>query len=102
MNMNTLYQTVFLAGAIILLSACGQDYVSQKYYGTPYGTRTAGSGIEYVRANLAPKRGLVMDNEENVSERIAPYTVIESYFKEFQTKPHSLKLQTRGDRWFLQ
>jgi hypothetical protein len=101
MNMNTFYQTVFLTGAIILLSACGQDYVAQKYFGTPYGTRTAGSGIEYVRANMAPKRGLVMDYGQDTSG-VAPYTVIESYFKEFQTKPQSLKLETRGDRWFLQ
>lgn len=99
--MNTLYQTVFLTGAIILLSACEQDYVAQKYFGTPYGTRTAGSGIEYVRANMAPKRGFVMDNKQDTTGSIAPYTVVESYFKEFQTKPQSLKLETRGGRWFL-
>ena len=99
--MNTFYQTVFMAGAIILLSACGQDYVAQKYFGTPYGTRTAGSGIEYVRAHMAPKRGLAV-KEKQTAGGIAPYTVVESYFKEFQTKPQSLKLEARGNRWFIQ
>ena len=97
--MNTFYQTVFLTGAIILLSACGQEYIVQKYTGTPYGTRTAGSGVEYVRAHMAPKRGFIVKKQQTT--QAIPHTIVDAYFKEFQTKPHSLKLEASGDRWFL-
>ena len=77
---------------LIILSACGSDYVSQKYFDTPYGgTRTAGHGIEYVRANMATKKGLSVEQ----SAPTLPDTVTEKYFKKFQSKMHRFKLEDR-------
>tara|TARA_B100002019_G_C20806901_1_gene374013 strand:- start:190 stop:477 length:288 start_codon:yes stop_codon:yes gene_type:complete len=92
MNISQLPQITFLAFMLIILSACGSDYVSQKYFGIPYGgTRTAGAGIEYVRANLAAKKGLAVEP----SAPTLPNTVTEKYFKKFQSKMHTFKLEYR-------
>lgn len=56
-------------GAICLLTACsGEEMVQVPYEGTPYAyERTAGFGVAYVRASLAPSRGL--NTEEDLGVR---------------------------------
>lgn len=51
---------ILLAASALLLTlpACSDDWGTQNYEGTPYaGERTAGYGVEYVRAHLLPERG---------------------------------------------
>ncbi len=51
------------------LAGCGEGYEMVSYDGFPYNNiRTAGSGIAYVRANLLPERGPVIEaaQPENV------------------------------------
>jgi hypothetical protein len=52
--------------AICLLTACsGEELVQVPYEGTPYGNeRTAGFGVAYVRASMAPARGLNTADED--------------------------------------
>ena len=105
--------TITASVAIILgLTACGQNYTPQKYTGFPYNnTRTAGSGIEYVLANLAPPKGIepkMMKEVEEVEEieevespevkmeneaPLIPSTRAEKIFKEFQSKTKTYKLE---------
>lgn len=47
--------------SVFTLSACGEGWVPQKYTGFPYEEeRTAGSGVEYVRARLLPEKGPIL------------------------------------------
>jgi hypothetical protein len=55
---------VLAAISPVLLSACGDGWVVQPYKGTPYNgrgldddSRTAGYGVEYVRAKMMPAKG---------------------------------------------
>ncbi len=96
------YYHIILSGFILLaLTACGQNYVVQKYYGTPYGgDRTAGSGVEYVRANLAPPKGLEMDLQQQQeidmqnNASMIPSKSFEKVFNDFVGKEKSFKLIT--------
>ncbi len=92
---------------IFALSACGQNYTPQKYTGFPYNNeRTAGSGIEYVLANLAPPKGIEPEmisesTDDSAAEEIKmeneapliPSTHAEKIFKEFQGKTKAFKLE---------
>lgn len=50
--------------SVFALSACGEAYEMVPYSGTPYSNeRTAGKGVEYVLARLAPKKGPVVEPE---------------------------------------
>ena len=55
-------------GAICLLTACsGEEMVQVPYEGVPYSMeRTAGFGVAYVRASLAPSRGLNTEEDLGV------------------------------------
>lgn len=47
--------------AILTLSACGEGWEAKRYEGFPYmNVRTAGPGIEYVRARLLPEKGPIL------------------------------------------
>lgn len=54
--------------AICLLAACsGEELVQVPYEGMPYANeRTAGFGVAYVRASMAPARGLNTDEGEDL------------------------------------
>ena len=54
---------LLMAAAIpaFLLAGCGEGYVAQPYSGTPYGDRTAGHGVEYVRASMLREKGPVIE-----------------------------------------
>ena len=54
--------------AICLLTACsGEELVQVPYEGTPYAhERTAGFGVAYVRASMAPARGLNTEDDLGV------------------------------------
>lgn len=63
----------FMLGAIapaLLLSACGEGWEMRTYSQTPYGGRTAGSGVEYVRVAMMPERGPVIRAEEPANQVI--------------------------------
>jgi hypothetical protein len=56
----------------LFLSGCGEEYEATLYQGFPYGNeRTAGSGVTYVRANLMPEKGPVLE-EVKLPEEPAP------------------------------
>lgn len=42
----------------LFLAACGDGWEVRPYAGFPYDSRTAGTGVEYVRASLMPPREL--------------------------------------------
>lgn len=46
--------------SVLFLAGCGEGWEMRAYNNTPYGERTAGSGVEYVRANMMPVRGPVV------------------------------------------
>lgn len=48
--------------SLFALAACGDGWEVRPYDGTPYdGERTAGRGVEYVRAKMAPQKGPVIE-----------------------------------------
>jgi hypothetical protein len=58
------YVTLIAALAPLALTGCGDGWVTQKYEGVPYAgkgidsdERTAGYGVEYVRAAMMPSKG---------------------------------------------
>lgn len=46
--------------SLFALAGCGDGWEVRPYDGTPYGDRTAGRGVEYVRAKMAPQKGPVI------------------------------------------
>jgi len=56
---------------LLFLAGCGEGWEMRPYEGTPYGDRTAGYGVEYVRANMAPKKGPILDIQMPVDEPAA-------------------------------
>ena len=100
------YKIMASVAIVLGLTACGQNYTPQKYYGFPYNNvRTAGSGIEYVLANLAPPKGIepkMMNEVEEIEQPevkleneapLIPSTRAEKIFKEFQSKTKTYKLE---------
>jgi hypothetical protein len=50
----------FLLGTFVplfMLSACGDGWQIKAYNNTPYHDRTAGAGVEYVRAHIFKEKG---------------------------------------------
>ncbi len=46
----------------LALAGCGEGFEVVQYEGFPYGNdRTAGSGVAYVRVNMMPEKGPVVD-----------------------------------------
>ena len=63
--------------SLLILSACGRDdnqtWEAIEYEGAPYTEeRTAGKGIKYVLAALAPKKGPVLKLIMEATKEIAP------------------------------
>lgn len=55
---------VLLTGSCVVLSGCGDGWEMRPYEGVPYTTeRTAGKGVEYVRANMARAKGPELKSE---------------------------------------
>lgn len=54
----------------LLLTGCGEGWVPDTYNGTPYGDRTAGHGVKYVRANMIREKGPVLKSEMPETEAI--------------------------------
>lgn len=55
---------IMLLGAcvpLLFLAACGEGWEMRSYNNTPYGDRTAGSGVEYVRATMMREKGPVVE-----------------------------------------
>lgn len=53
---------------LFALGACGEGWDMQPYHGTPYGERTAGHGVEYVRAKMMPEKGPVLEDAMEKAE----------------------------------
>ena len=51
---------------MLILTACGEGYEMRSYNNTPYGDRTAGSGIEYVRGMMMREKGPKVDKIKSV------------------------------------
>lgn len=89
----------------LFLAACGDGFEAQKTQSfTPYGnSRTAGSGVVYVRAQLLPQKELKLEPELKVSEpaeavvtpmpeeKTEPTLNAEKIFKDAQTKGSTAK-----------
>lgn len=46
---------------LLSLSACGEGWEPKRYEGFPYmNERTAGPGVEYVRARMLPEKGPIL------------------------------------------
>ncbi|NCC22630.1 MAG: hypothetical protein EOM26_09250 [Alphaproteobacteria bacterium] len=84
---------------LLALAACGEGYEPVAYQGFPYANeRTAGSGVAWVRMNLMPEKGPVVDIDPAraavepepaaaETEPAEPYTEeAEEIFKEMQRK----------------
>lgn len=77
------YLVLASLAAPLFLAACGEGYEIRAYHGTPYAKnpfeegRTAGSGVEYVRASLMPRRELnvVMEQPDAVLIKDADETL---------------------------
>ncbi len=48
---------------LLSLSACGEGWETVPYTGVPYGERTAGTGVAYVRKAMARERGPILAPE---------------------------------------
>jgi hypothetical protein len=71
--MRDLRASVFSLGvaSALLLTACGEGYVTEKYYGVPYTSeRTAHYGVAYVRAKMAPAAGPVIEPQMEETETV--------------------------------
>lgn len=44
--------------SVLFLTGCGEGWEMRTYNNTPYGDRTAGGGVEYVRAHMMPAKGV--------------------------------------------
>lgn len=82
---------------LLALTACGEGYEVKPYYGVPYtDERTAGHGVEYVRASMLPpkevKTETVTKTETVVTAPAEPKEVppppvpADKMFKERQSK----------------
>lgn len=59
--MSSIRKTILVSIPLLLLPAC-DGYVPNPYVGFPYNNiRTAGTGVEYVRANMAAPKGPVLE-----------------------------------------
>jgi len=60
----------------LMLAACGDGYEAVPYHGIPYvEERTAGAGVQYVRAHMQPAKGPVLDitpQSETIVKDAAP------------------------------
>lgn len=79
---------VFSTAPLLMLAAC-EGYEYQPYHGSPYDNeRTAGSGVEYVLAKMAPKKGPVVESEmKKAEEEPAPAPAAEEKDEAEPTPP---------------
>lgn len=76
---------------LLMLSACGEGWEFQRVdNAVPYSSRTAGTGVAYVRAKMLPKKEVVVDTvvEEvaPIVETPAPVLKAEEIFEDVQGK----------------
>jgi len=87
----TIVPALFLAG-------CGDGYEMRPYHNTPYGDRTAGSGVEYVRAHMMQEKGPVIKAEQPKLEPIVAPPPAEPVV---ETKPDPVdNLIGSGEKFF--
>ena len=74
--------------APLLLVSCGEGWEAQRVENVvPYGSRTAGSGVAYVRAKMLPEKELKVEPLTKVIEQAAPPVLdAETIFIDAQTK----------------
>ncbi|MBI4030933.1 MAG: hypothetical protein HY370_04600 [Proteobacteria bacterium] len=72
---------ILLTGSCVVLSGCGDGWEMRPYEGVPYEMeRTAGRGVEYVRANMARAKGPELKTEMKEEVRVTET-------KEIDTEP---------------
>jgi len=85
------------AAVLLALPACGDGWTTQPYAQTPYGyERTAGYGVEYVRASMLPQRGPVLPEVRPVEPPAAALTPE----PEFVEQDYSADLLQQGEVMF--
>jgi hypothetical protein len=72
--MSAIRSTIRFSFALLplLLAGCGDGWTTQPYHGQPYEDRTAGSGIEYVRAHMAPPEALKTETKTETKVETPP------------------------------
>ncbi len=66
---------LLVSGSLLALAACGEGYERRPYHGVPYThERTAGYGVEYVRAIMMPERGPNLEPVAPKAEKSPPST----------------------------
>ncbi|MBN8522077.1 MAG: hypothetical protein J0L77_09310 [Alphaproteobacteria bacterium] len=64
---------ILLATCALTLTGCGEGWEAKRYEGFPYmNERTAGPGIEYVRARLLPEKGPILVPVKETVQDAAP------------------------------
>lgn len=61
--------------SLVLLAGCGEGsgWEMVKYTGVPYTMeRTAGTGVAYVRANMLPEKGPIIQSTKTITTIIKP------------------------------
>ena len=86
--MNRSHLRLLLLSAPFFLGACGEGWELQKVdHKFPYGKRTAGSGVAYVRAHMMPEKDLnVAPVMEDKAVEAAPVLDADEIFVEAQEK----------------
>lgn len=67
---------VFSVLPLLFLVGCGDGWEVRPYDNTPYGERTAGHGVQYVRAHMMPKKGPVLEPEMKKKDVVVEETVV--------------------------
>ncbi|MCB9990961.1 MAG: hypothetical protein H6867_06230 [Rhodospirillales bacterium] len=87
-----------MAMPALFLAGCGEGWESKLYNGFPYGNiRTAGHGVEYVRANMMPEKGPVIKAVEPEHKKIVapePPPIVK------EEKSDTDKLINSGEKFF--
>jgi hypothetical protein len=66
-----LFLCVLSCVPLLSLSACGEGWETVPYTGVPYGERTAGTGVAYVRKTMARERGPILAPEMKQTPPVA-------------------------------
>lgn len=78
MQNSSRFSTILTFASLLLLSGCGEGWEVVRYTGNPYGERTAGTGIQYVRAVMNREKGPKLETQ---LEESAPKPVKEGHLE---------------------
>lgn len=91
---------LLMMGAIVpalFLAGCGDGWEMRAYNNIPYGDRTAGSGVEYVRAHMMPVKGPVV---KVVEPKLEPVVTTDEPVEEITTDDPVDNIIESGEKFF--